>query len=125
MSSNLMDTEPGGMGDGYEDAIKTVTEPHKKSGGQLGEPSTSFPSESGPTAQEKSDRGAQTAENIRYGQNMSENGMGGKTTTSSGSAGQDNGQGGAEYGGSTADAVGARKAAGYGGDKDMDREIGA
>jgi len=36
MSSGLMDTVPGGEGDNYEDAIKTVTEPHKKSGGQMG-----------------------------------------------------------------------------------------
>jgi len=41
------------------------------------------------------DRGQQTADNVRYGQNISESGMGGKTTTSSGDAQQD-GYGGAE-----------------------------
>lgn len=38
--------------------------------------------------QDKADGGAQTAENVRYGQNMSEGGMGGKTTEAGGSANQ-------------------------------------
>ncbi|KAL8997092.1 MAG: hypothetical protein Q9188_006411 [Gyalolechia gomerana] len=38
--------------------------------------------------QDKADRGAQTAENIRYGQTISEGGMGGKTTEAGGSANQ-------------------------------------
>ena len=41
------------------------------------------------------ERGQQTADNVRYGQNVSESGMGGKTTTSSGDAQQD-GYGGTE-----------------------------
>ena len=40
------------------------------------------------------ERGQQTADNIRYGQNISESGVGGKTTTSTGSAGQQGGYGG-------------------------------
>lgn len=40
------------------------------------------------------DRGQQTADNIRYGQNISESGVGGKTTTSTGSAEQAGGYGG-------------------------------
>lgn len=38
--------------------------------------------------QDKADRGAQTAKNVRYGQNISEGGMGGKTTEAGGSAHQ-------------------------------------
>lgn len=84
MSSNhetkMMDTESGGESTQYE-SIKTVTVPHSKEGGQLGEVETST---------EKpgvdSERAEKTADNIRYGQNISESGMGGMTTTSSGTA---------------------------------------
>lgn len=38
--------------------------------------------------QNKAARGAKTAENIRYGQTISEGGMGGKTTEAGGSANQ-------------------------------------
>jgi len=38
--------------------------------------------------QEKAERGEKTTENVRYGQTISEQGMGGKTTDSSGSANQ-------------------------------------
>lgn len=38
--------------------------------------------------QDKADRGARTAENIRYGQTISEGGMGGKTTEAGGTANQ-------------------------------------
>ena len=41
------------------------------------------------------ERWQQTADNVRYGQNVSESGMGGKTTTSSGDA-QQSGHGGTE-----------------------------
>ena len=39
-------------------------------------------------SQETAERGAKTAENIRYGQNISEQGMGGKTTEAVGAANQ-------------------------------------
>lgn len=39
-------------------------------------------------AQEKAERGAKTAENVRYGQTISEGGMGGMTTEGGGSANQ-------------------------------------
>ncbi|KAK5146006.1 hypothetical protein LTR16_007691, partial [Cryomyces antarcticus] len=92
MSSGLMDTEAGGEGTQYE-SIKTVTEPHKKSSGQLGgaEPHTAAPTSDASVPSEASagnERGDTTAENIRYGQNTSESGMGGMTTTSSGGADQ-------------------------------------
>ena len=38
--------------------------------------------------QDKADRGARTAENVRYGQTISEGGIGGKTTEAGGSANQ-------------------------------------
>lgn len=43
-----------------------------------------------------SERGQQTADNIRYGQNISESGMGGKTNTATGTANQEGGYGGTE-----------------------------
>ena len=36
--------------------------------------------------QEKAEKGARTAENVRYGQNISEGGMGGMTTEGQGGA---------------------------------------
>lgn len=41
--------------------------------------------------QQKAERGEKTAENVRYGQSISEGGMGGKTTEAGGTANQGNG----------------------------------
>lgn len=82
----------------------------------MGEAQTSVDVQPDAAAKEKAERGEKTAENIRYGQGISETGMGGFTTTSSG---------GADKVGDAADAAQSRKAEGYGGEKDMDREIGA
>ncbi|KAL1305215.1 hypothetical protein AAFC00_002133 [Neodothiora populina] len=126
MSSGLMDTAPGGESTQYE-SIHTVTKPTKKSGGQFGEPETEVDVSSEQAAKDHAAAGAATAEKIRYGQAISEHGMGGQTTTSSGSANQDSAYGGAA---SSADdgaqdaGSRARKEAGYGGAKDMDTEIG-
>jgi hypothetical protein len=38
--------------------------------------------------QQKQEKGEKTAENVRYGQNISESGVGGKTTDSDGTANQ-------------------------------------
>ncbi|KAL9025563.1 MAG: hypothetical protein Q9196_005638 [Gyalolechia fulgens] len=54
----------------------------------MGEPETQLDAVAEQQEQDKADRGAQTAENIRYGQTISEGGMGGKTTGSAGSANQ-------------------------------------
>ncbi|KAM0707237.1 hypothetical protein Q7P35_006568 [Cladosporium inversicolor] len=115
MSSGLMETEKGGEQTQYESEHNDVI-PQKKSGGQLGQPETAVDVQPEAAAKEKAQRGEKTAENIRYGQAISETGVGGFTTTSSG---------GADEASDTADAVQSRKAAGYGGEKDMDREIGA
>ncbi|KIW14006.1 hypothetical protein PV08_06787 [Exophiala spinifera] len=83
-----MDTVPGGETPQYE-SIKTQTLPTPKQRGQLG---------SGPNTSEEAsiseERAQKTADNIRYGQNISESGVGGKTTSSIGSAGQEGGFGG-------------------------------
>ena len=84
------------------------------------------------TAQEaaKAARGERTAENIRYGQAISEQGMGGQTTTSSGFANTDSGYGGAgEQVGKNATGEGqnaeqGRREQGYGGENDMRRDVG-
>jgi len=83
-----MDTVPGGESTQYE-SIRTQTVPTSKQRGQLGSgPNTS---EDAPVSQEQ---GEKTAEKVRYGQNISESGMGGKTTSSTGIASQAGGFGG-------------------------------
>lgn len=86
--SGLMDTEPGGEGSQYE-SIQTVTKPHTKQGGQMGEEETQPDAVTSQQEQQKAERGKKTAENARYGQTISEEGMGGKTTEAGGSANQD------------------------------------
>ncbi|KAF6237878.1 hypothetical protein HO173_004079 [Letharia columbiana] len=112
MSSDLMDTEAGGEGSQYE-SIQTVTEPHSKQGGQMGEEETQPDAVTSQQEQQKAERGAKTAENVRYGQTISEGGMGGKTTEAGGSANQDGfGPLGAQ--GGTEDAEESRRDQGYG-----------
>lgn len=89
--------------DRYE-SIKTVTEPHSKKAGQLAgeqphqsnspryldvkssslakntQPST----ESAQEQEERATQGEKTAENVRYGQALSEQGFGGKTNEKTG-----------------------------------------
>lgn len=82
------------------------------------EAETAAPTGAAPASQ----RGEQTADNIRYGQNVSESGMGGMT------AGQGGGAAKATYGavkdqGGEEQAEG-RSAAGYGGGEDMKKNIG-
>ena len=99
--------------------------PQKKSGGQMGQPETAVDVQPEAAAREKAERGEKTAENIRYGQGISEQGVGGFTTTSSGGAAQEGYGRQQSEASDTADAVQSRKAEGYGGEKDMDRTIGA
>jgi hypothetical protein len=88
----------------------------------LTDPETSVDSVPEVEAAKKAEEGEKTAEKIRYGQSLSENGMGGQTTglgqansSSAGSKAQDVDE----------DAKNERIKSGYGGDKDMDRDIGA
>ncbi|MCJ1352230.1 MAG: hypothetical protein MMC33_002214 [Icmadophila ericetorum] len=87
MSSSLMSTEPGGESTQYE-SMNTVTKPHSKQGGQMGDPETQVDSTTSQAQQENAERGEKTAENIRYGESISEHGFGGETTTNSGEATQ-------------------------------------
>ncbi|MCJ1241512.1 hypothetical protein MMC14_009517 [Varicellaria rhodocarpa] len=88
MSSGMMDTEAGGESTQYE-SIKTVTKPHSKAGGQMGSEETQPDVVDSQLSQEKNERGEKTAENIRYGESLSEHGFGGETTGKSGSANQE------------------------------------
>jgi hypothetical protein len=154
MSDKLMDTEAGGEQTQYE-GIHTYVEPHDKQYGQLSSmfnnllmsctllfsvpdsiPLTCIPSagsSEGTSVNAKTaDPGAPNthgitpADKIRYGQSIQEGGMGGKTTTSSGEAKADTGFGGTEALGDDDDsAAKQRREQGYGGSKDMDRNIGA
>jgi len=89
-----MDTEAGGEQTQYE-SIKTVTEPHSKQSGQLGGTAPDSGTTTDTSGVDDS-RAQKTTENIRYGQNVSESGMGGMTTTSTGDAQQGGGYGGTE-----------------------------
>ncbi|MDI1491967.1 MAG: hypothetical protein OHK93_003178 [Ramalina farinacea] len=66
-------------------------------------------------SQETAERGAKTAENIRYGQNVSEQGMGGKTTEAEGAANQDGAFGSVQAQDNSLGAEETREASGYGG----------
>ncbi|TKX24159.1 hypothetical protein C1H76_3728 [Elsinoe australis] len=132
MSKNLMDTEIGGEQDQYS-SINTFNKPHATSTGQL-DPSPSDSSQApshslDPTSTKShADRGAKTAENIRYGQAISEQGMGGQTTTSSGGAGHEGGYGGTRdetAQGDEGENVRKRVAQGLGGEREMRGDIGA
>ena len=56
----------------------------------LAEPETEVDSTTSQMQQERTERGEKTAENIRYGESISEHGFGGETTTNSGEATQGN-----------------------------------
>lgn len=72
MSSNLMKTDPGGEQTQYE-SITSSAPPHSKSGGQLGSASTTTdPSKTEEVQEEKREQGEKYAENVRYGQGISE-----------------------------------------------------
>ncbi|KAF2766569.1 hypothetical protein EJ03DRAFT_277787 [Teratosphaeria nubilosa] len=119
MSSNLMDTEGGGESQQYEGNLGLV-DPHKKSGGQLGAAETTLdPSKTEQGQQESAARGERTAENIRYGQTISEGGMSGQTTGMEGQVDRNE----------SVDGKQDRRAEGYGGadghGRDQDRTIGA
>ncbi len=100
------------------------------------EPSTASPGNvSAISGSDSAGRGARTAENIRYGQALSEEGMGGQTVGMTGEA-NSAGSGGSSEQQGTSSAIGPQEAAGsgseqarvgqgYGGDKDMDKTIGA
>lgn len=122
-----MDTSPGGEERNQYETARTENVPHKKSGGQMGQvSSTENPSNTAEGGERKAERGEQTAENIRYGQTISEGGMGGMTAQQGGEAGKE-GFGRLQEGsaGMEESAKGERVKAGYGGERDMNREVGA
>ncbi|KAK0367375.1 hypothetical protein LTR91_007366 [Friedmanniomyces endolithicus] len=129
MSSGLMETDPGGEDQQYEGNLHTA-DPHRKSAGQLGQSAseshtTTDPSQTDAGKQQAAERGEKTAENIRYGQTISETGgMGGMTQGMEGSTEQAGFGGG--VGGTAEESGGAdtRTLQGYGGKEDMSREVG-
>ncbi|KAL0258887.1 hypothetical protein SLS55_006391 [Diplodia seriata] len=140
MSSNLMDTEPGGRSTQYE-SIKTVTNPTPKEPGQLGHGSSTTadaPSFGSSEATNKTNTtGSNThvspAEKIRFGQAVSEeggvSGYTDPTAAGKGGATHEGGFGGTEAlvegGGGEDDEAQRRRAQGYGGKGDMDKSVGA
>lgn len=97
----------------YEGA-KIFTQPPTKQVGQIGASSESANSKvDSQASQDKSERGEKTAENVRFGEAISEHGFGGETTSSSGQAhqaGSDRRTEDARHG----DQTQSRRAQGYG-----------
>ncbi|KAH7356977.1 hypothetical protein BKA65DRAFT_495894 [Rhexocercosporidium sp. MPI-PUGE-AT-0058] len=85
-NTKLMDTEPGGENTQYE-SQDTFVRPPKKSTGQFGatQPSEDTEADVHRAAQQQ-ERGEKTAENVRYGEAISEHGLGGETVGNSGKA---------------------------------------
>ncbi|KAH7407417.1 hypothetical protein BKA64DRAFT_721232 [Cadophora sp. MPI-SDFR-AT-0126] len=85
-NTKLMDTEPGGENTQYE-SQDTFTKSPKKSTGQLGATAPTEDNEADVhRASQKSARGEKTAENIRFGEAISEHGFGGETLGNTGEA---------------------------------------
>ncbi|KAF2212309.1 hypothetical protein CERZMDRAFT_67975 [Cercospora zeae-maydis SCOH1-5] len=126
MSSTLMDTEKGGEQTQYEGEY-TDAVPKSKSTGQFGSSSENTTENFAATtegAQQRAARGEKTAENMRYGQTISEGGMSGFTTGQDGTAEQ-GGYGRVNDNADEASAKAERTAQGYGEQQDHNREIGA
>ncbi|KAG4418026.1 hypothetical protein IFR04_008846 [Cadophora malorum] len=85
-NTKLMDTEPGGENTQYE-SQDTFTKSPKKSTGQFGATEPTEDNEADVhRASQKATRGEKTAENIRFGEAISEHGFGGETLGNTGSA---------------------------------------
>jgi hypothetical protein len=92
----------------------------------MGQPSTTTdPSNTDAAAKQFQQKGEKTAVNVRYGQALSEGGMSGFTAGQSGEATQ--GQYGQvrDQSNESNESEAARKAQGYGGKQDHNREVGA
>ncbi|KAH6619035.1 hypothetical protein C7974DRAFT_379148 [Boeremia exigua] len=106
MTSNLMATEKGGEQTQYEAEASDMV-PHKKEAGQLGASAAQGGSTLQPTSASDTKtnapntHGITPAEKIRYGQSISEGGMGGQTVGMGGVVDKEEGTGD------------ARKAMGY------------
>lgn len=87
--------------------------PHKKLGGQLGTPQTAVDTNPDAEAQRTAEQGEKAAEKIRYGQGISESGMGGMTTAQMGEAD------------ATADGAARRENQGYDEKNSMRDDVGA
>ncbi|PVH99252.1 hypothetical protein DM02DRAFT_643131 [Periconia macrospinosa] len=110
MSSNLVDTIPGGEDTPYEQDNSDV-KPHAKQAGQLGDPVAGTTTHTKSSASDAPNtQGVSVADKIRYGQSIQEGGGFGGTEALD------------QKDGSAAE---QRRAQGYGGEKDMDRSIGA
>ncbi|WPH03410.1 Hypothetical protein R9X50_00629000 [Acrodontium crateriforme] len=123
-NSKLMSTEIGGEGGQYEGDLGLVDQA-KKSSGQLGAVDTTIDqSRTTEDLQRQKERGEQTAANIRYGQAISEEGMGGMTQGMTGQS-SDDGYGKVNQGVESANSETTKQAQGYGKGSGVDEEVGA
>ncbi|KAF2708270.1 hypothetical protein K504DRAFT_302605 [Pleomassaria siparia CBS 279.74] len=125
-NSGLMETSPGGEQTQYE-GEHTDVDPPKKESGQLGGTNTSSTQQSSSKASNAPNtQGVTPAEKIRYGQAISEGGMGGKTTGGIGEATTQGGFGGTKSLDEKDDSFAKeRREQGYGGENDADKHVGA
>ncbi|KAB8294880.1 hypothetical protein EYC80_006841 [Monilinia laxa] len=84
-NTKLMDTERGGENTQYE-SQHTFTQSHAKDQGTFGDSTKPTEATLQSSAEHKA-RGEQTAENIRYGEAISEHGFGGETVGNGGGVG--------------------------------------
>ncbi|KAK0100888.1 hypothetical protein ONS95_007332 [Cadophora gregata] len=90
-NTKLMDTEPGGENTQYE-SQDTFTKSPKKSTGQFGATAETEDNEADVhRASQKAARGEKTAENVRFGEAISEHGFGGETVGNTGRANNSSG----------------------------------
>jgi len=80
----------------------------------LGDPETQVDAVDSQQEQQKAERGEKTADNVRYGQNISEGGMGGKTTDVRGNASQGSSFGATASHTESDNAQASRQESGYG-----------
>jgi len=110
-NTKLMDTEAGGEQTQYE-AVHEFTKPPLKEQGQYEDSSVNEATTQ--AGKDKAARGEKTAENVRYGEAISEHGFGGETIGNTGEA-QQGGYGRTDEQTGTDDITQSRREQGYGG----------
>ncbi|KAF8852669.1 hypothetical protein BDZ45DRAFT_658860 [Acephala macrosclerotiorum] len=110
-NTKLMDTERGGEQTQYE-GVNEFGKSHAKESGQFDDSTVNEAAQH--LSSEKQERGEKTAENIRYGEAISEHGFGVETTGNSGKANQDSGFG--EIEDQSIEGQRSRREQGYGGE---------
>ncbi|KAF2796845.1 hypothetical protein K505DRAFT_358969 [Melanomma pulvis-pyrius CBS 109.77] len=126
MSQHLAHTSPGGEQTQYEGAHTSVDPPAKLAGHFDATTETTHSNAQNRATNAPNTQGVTSAEKIRFGQAISEEGVGGKTGASMGDASTEGGFGGTKALDEESEGFAkVRREQGYGGGRDADRHIGA